>query len=52
VPPKAVIKGPDTMLIAPRGAALNLQNREIYVIDKIQNGFFAYSWDRLLEAFR
>jgi hypothetical protein len=52
VPPKAAIRGPATMLIAPRGAALNLRDREIYVIDKIQNSFFAYSWDRLLEVLR
>jgi hypothetical protein len=36
------------MLIAPRGAALNLEDKEIYVIDKDQNGFFTFSWERLL----
>lgn len=47
VPPKAVLKGPSTMLIAPRGAALNLRDQEIYVIDKVQNAFFAFVWDRV-----
>ena len=47
VPPKAVIKGPATMLITPRGAALNLKDKEIYVIDKDQNGFFTFNWERL-----
>jgi hypothetical protein len=49
VPPKAVIKGEATLLIAPRGAALDFQHREIFVIDKVQNAFFAYSWDRILQ---
>lgn len=48
VPPKAIIKGSSTMLIAPRGAALNLKDREIYVIDKVQNGFFAFAFERML----
>lgn len=47
VPPKAILKGAATMLIAPRGAALNTRNKEIYVIDKIQNAFFTYSWTKL-----
>ena len=49
IAPKAVIKGPDTMLIAPRGAALDVQHQEIFVIDKVQNGFFAYSWRGVLD---
>jgi hypothetical protein len=48
VAPKTILKGPSTMLIAPRGAALNLKDREMYVIDKIQNGFFAFALDRIL----
>lgn len=52
VPPKAVIKGPRTMLIAPRGAALDPAHQEIFVIDKVQNGIFAYSWQKILEAFQ
>jgi hypothetical protein len=36
------------MLIAPRGAALNLRDQEIYVIDKVQNAFFAYAWEKTL----
>jgi hypothetical protein len=52
VAPKAMIKGPSTRLIAPRGAALNLQSGEIYVIDKIQNALFAFSWEKVLEGMR
>ena len=50
VPPKAVIKGAGTMLIAPRGAALDTAHHEIFVIDKVQNGVFAYNWQKVLEA--
>jgi hypothetical protein len=50
VPPKAAIKGSNTMLIAPRGAAIAPQHQEIFVIDKIQNGIFSYSWQRILEG--
>ena len=35
-------------IIAPRGAALNLKDQEMYVIDKVQNGFFAFTLDRIL----
>src|SRR5262245_44429070 len=48
VAPKAVLKGSETMLIAPRGAALNLKDREMYVIDKVQNAFFAFALERIL----
>jgi len=48
VPPKAILKGPSTMLIAPRGAVLNLKDQEMYVIDKVQNGFFAYALERIM----
>lgn len=48
VAPKAILKGAGTQLIAPRGAALNLRDGEIYVIDKVQNGFFAYAWGRMI----
>ena len=50
VPPKAVIKGASTLLIAPRGAALDTAHQEIFVIDKVQNGVFAYSWQKILEV--
>ena len=50
VAPKAAVKGAATMLIAPRGAALDLRHQEIYVIDKIQNAFFAYSWEKILQG--
>ena len=48
VAPKATLKGPSTMLIAPRGAALNLKDQEMYVIDKVQNAFFAFALERIL----
>jgi len=47
VAPKAILKGPSTMLIAPRGAALNLKDQEMYVIDKVQNGFFAFTLGKM-----
>jgi len=52
VAPKATIKGASTMLIAPRGAALDLEHQEIFVIDKVQNAFFSYSWSKMLEGLR
>ena len=48
VAPKAILKGADTMLIAPRGAALDNEHREMFVIDKVQNAFFTYSWGRII----
>lgn len=48
IPPKAIIKGADTMLIAPRGAALNSQDDELYVIDKMQNALLTFSWKQVL----
>ena len=50
IPPKAVIKGNDTMLIAPRGAAIDFLHQEIFVIDKVQNAFFTYSWQKVLQT--
>ena len=49
VPPKAAIKGLNTMLIAPRGAAISPEHQEIFVIDKVQNGIFAFSWQKILD---
>jgi len=48
VPPKTILKGPSTMLIAPRGAVLNVKDNEMYVIDKVQNGFFTFALDRIM----
>lgn len=50
--PKATLKGEATMLIAPRGAALDLQHQEMFVIDKVQNAFFTYRWEKILEGLR
>ena len=52
VAPKAMLKGSTTMLIAPRGAALDFEHQEMFVIDKVQNAFFAYSWQKILEGLR
>jgi len=48
IAPRAILKGPSTMLIAPRGAVLNLKDQEMYVIDKVQNGFYAFALERIL----
>jgi hypothetical protein len=50
VPPKASIKGETTLLIAPRGAAVDFQHQEIFIIDKVQNAFFTYSWQKILQG--
>ncbi|MBI4483874.1 MAG: hypothetical protein HY652_13430 [Acidobacteria bacterium] len=47
VPPKAIIKGKDTLLIAPRGVILNPPLKEVYVIDKMQNALFAFRWPEI-----
>ncbi len=52
VAPKAVIKGPTTLLIAPRGAALDVAHQELFVIDKVQNAFFTFSWEKVLAGLR
>jgi hypothetical protein len=49
IAPKAAIKGSNTLLIAPRGTAIAPQHQEIVVIDKVQNGIFWYSWQKILE---
>ena len=48
IPPKAIIQGPNTTLIAPRGAALNLAENELYVIDKMQNALTTFRWTDVL----
>jgi hypothetical protein len=50
IPPKATIKGTDTMLIAPRGAAIDFLHQEIFVIDKVQNAFYTFSWQKVLQS--
>jgi hypothetical protein len=50
VPPKATIKGQTTQIIAPRGAAVDFQHQEIFIIDKVQNAFFTYSWQKILQG--
>ena len=45
VPPKAIIKGSNTTLIAPRGIALNPEENELYAVDKMQNSLTTFDWD-------
>jgi hypothetical protein len=42
VPPRAVIKGPATGLVWPAGVAINRRDREVYAIDSVSNGLFAF----------
>jgi len=42
VPPRAVIKGPASGLVWPAGVALNSKEREVYTIDSVRNGLFAF----------
>jgi hypothetical protein len=43
VPPRAVIKGPESGVIHSGGLALNPRDREIYVTDSVKNGLFTFS---------
>jgi hypothetical protein len=42
VAPKAVIRGPETMMISPRGLDINTRDKEIYVADRVRNMLFTY----------
>ena len=42
VRPRGYIKGPATGLVWPAGVALNFKDREVYTIDSVRNGMFAY----------
>ncbi len=42
VRPRGYIKGPASGLVWPAGVALNFKDREIYTIDSVRNGMFAY----------
>jgi hypothetical protein len=50
IPPKVTIRGKTTNIIAPRGAAVDYKHQEIYIIDKVQNAFFTYSWQKILQS--
>lgn len=50
VPPRVILKGERTQIIAPRGSALNPERTELYVIDKMQNALFTFDWKRILSA--
>lgn len=47
VPPKAVIRGPNTLLIRPRGLALNPKHKEVLVVDMVRNALFTYSFPKI-----
>jgi DNA-binding beta-propeller fold protein YncE len=42
VPPRGVIKGPASEMVWPAGVALNPADREVYTIDSVSNGMYAY----------
>ncbi len=42
VPPRAVIKGPGSLLVHPAGVALNLKDSEVYATDSVRNGLFTF----------
>lgn len=42
VPPRAIIRGPAGLLGRPRGLALNLEHKEIYVSDMKRNAVFTF----------
>jgi hypothetical protein len=42
IPPRAILGGVATGLVWPAGIALNYQDREVYVIDSVRNGMFAF----------
>jgi DNA-binding beta-propeller fold protein YncE len=50
VPPRAVIKGPASGMVWPAGVALNPKEREIYTIDSVRNGMFAFSAPEFFHA--
>jgi DNA-binding beta-propeller fold protein YncE len=50
VPPRAVIKGPASGMVWPAGVALNAKEREIYTIDSVRNGMFAFSAPEFFHA--
>ncbi len=47
VPPKAVIKGPESRLIRPRGVILNPKDKEVYVVDMVRNSLFTFAWPEI-----
>ena len=42
VPPQAYIRGPISGLIHPGGVAINPREGEVYAVDSVKNGLFAY----------
>jgi len=42
VPPRGVIKGPASEMVWPAGVAFDPASREVYTIDSVSNGMYAY----------
>jgi len=51
VPPKAIITGPDSGLIRPRGLAINPKHGEVYVVDMVKNALLMFSWPEVFGSF-
>jgi hypothetical protein len=52
VAPKAVIRGPRSTLIRPRGIALNPTTKEMYVVDMYKNALLTFAFPELFERAR
>ena len=52
VAPKAIIRGPRTTLIRPRGIALNPKTKEIYVVDMYRNALYTFVFPGLFDRAR
>jgi len=42
VPPRGIIKGPDSYLVHPAGVAINPKSGEVFVTDGVRNGMFTF----------
>jgi len=47
VAPRAVLRGPDGLMIRPRGMAINPEHKEIYVADMRRNALFTFSFPEI-----
>jgi hypothetical protein len=52
VPPRAIIRGPQSGLIHPGGVALNPKNGEVIAVDSVNNGIFTFSVPEFLRSQR
>ncbi len=42
VPPRAIIKGPNTLLVHPAGVAIDPKDGEVFASDGVRNGLFSF----------